>query len=484
MKWTELLAPFYGIEKQNEGDPTITSLHMDSREVKPGGVFFCIPGYTVDGHDYVPQAMRNGAAAIVSERPLDVDVPVAVVKDSKRVMAQMATRFYEEPSNHMHMIGVTGTNGKTTITHLIEKIMQDAGKKTGLVGTMYTKVGNETRETKNTTPESLLLQRLFKEMMDAEVETVTMEVSSHALQTGRVRGTDFDIAVFSNLSPDHLDFHETMEKYKFAKGLLFAQLGNTYRGKVAVLNADDPASIDFEEMTNAHILTYGIDKSADFKAENITIGPKGTSFDLIAFGEKIPFSIQLIGKFSVYNMLAATAAAYASGVSFEAIQRSLESVEGVAGRFEPVKIEAPYTVIVDYAHTPDSLENVLHTVNEFAEGKVSVIVGCGGDRDKTKRPLMAEIATRLADEAIFTSDNPRSEDPIQILKDMEAGVEKENYTVIEDRKEAIEYAVNEAQEKDIIVIAGKGHETYQIFPDRTIDFDDREVAAEAMKRRG
>jgi UDP-N-acetylmuramoyl-L-alanyl-D-glutamate--2,6-diaminopimelate ligase len=484
MKWTELLAPFYGIEKQNEGDPEITSLHMDSREVQAGGVFFCIPGYTVDGHDYVPQAIANGAAAIVSERPLEVEVPVAIVKDSKRVMAQIATHFYGEPSNHMHMIGVTGTNGKTTITHLIEKIMQDAGKKTGLVGTMYTKVGDETRETKNTTPESLLLQRLFKEMQDAEVETVAMEVSSHALQTGRVRGTDFDVAVFSNLSPDHLDFHETMEKYKFAKGLLFAQLGNTYNGKVAVLNADDPASKDFEEMTNAQILTYGIDQPADFKAENITIGPKGTSFDVIAFKERYSFSIQLIGKFSVYNMLAAVATAYASGVSFEAIQKSLESVEGVAGRFEPVKVEAPYTVIVDYAHTPDSLENVLHTVNEFAEGKVSVVVGCGGDRDKTKRPIMAEIATRLADEAIFTSDNPRSEDPMQILKDMEAGVTKENYTIIEDRKEAIEYAVNEAQEKEIIVIAGKGHETYQIFPDRTIDFDDREVAAEAMKRKG
>lgn len=483
MKWTELLAPFYGVMKQNEGDPEITSLHMDSREVKAGGVFFCIPGYTVDGHDFVPQAIENNVAAIVSERPLDVNVPTAIVKDSKRVMAEMATRFYGEPSSHMHMIGVTGTNGKTTITHLIEKIMQDTGKKTGLVGTMYTKVGNETRETKNTTPESLLLQRLFREMKDAEVETVAMEVSSHALQTGRVRGTDFDVTVFSNLSPDHLDFHETMEKYKFAKGLLFAQLGNTYSGKVAVLNADDPASADFEEMTNSHVLTYGIDRPADFKAENVTIGPKGTTFDVVAFGKSYPFSIQLIGKFSVYNMLAATATAYASGISLEAIQASLESVEGVAGRFEAVKKEAPYTVIVDYAHTPDSLENVLETVNELTEGKVSVVVGCGGDRDKTKRPLMAEIATRLADKAIFTSDNPRSEDPIQILKDMEAGVQKGNYTIIEDRKEAIEYAVNEAEEKEIIVIAGKGHETYQIFPDQTIDFDDREVALEAMEKR-
>lgn len=483
MKWLELLAPLYGVRKQNNGNPDITSLHMDSREVASGGLFFCIPGYTVDGHDFVPQAIENKAAAIVSERSLDVDIPVAIVKDSRRTMAQIATLFYGEPSNDMKTIGITGTNGKTTITHLIERIMQEANQKTGLVGTMYTKVGDETRKVKNTTPDSLLLQRLFKEMKDEKVDVVMMEVSSHALQLGRVRGTDYDIAVFSNLTEDHLDFHQTMEKYKFAKGLLFAQLGNTYRGKVAVLNADDPASKEFEAMTNANLLTYGIEQEADFKAENIRIGAEGTEFDLVAFNETYPFSVQLIGKFSVYNMLAAAAAAYAYGVSVEDIRSSLESVKGVEGRFETVNVDVPFTVIIDYSHTPDSLENALNTINEFAEGDVSVVVGCGGDRDKQKRPLMAAIATRLADKAILTSDNPRSEDPDQILKDMEVGAEGDNYVIIENRKQAIGHAIEQAKADDVILIAGKGHETYQILSDRTIDFDDQEVAAEFMERK-
>lgn len=485
MKWKDLLSSFYNVDITNEGNPEISSIHMDSREVKQGGLFFCIRGYNVDGHDFIEQAINNGAVAIISELPLvfKTDVPIAIVKDIKKAMAKIATTFYDNPSKDMQVIGVTGTNGKTTITHLIESILHDTGKKTGLVGTMYTKINNEIHETNNTTPESILLQRIFKEMKEDAVETVAMEVSSHALQSGRVRGTDFDIAVFSNLTPEHLDFHKTMERYKFAKGLLFAQMGNVFQRKVAVLNTDDPASKDFEAMTIAEVLTYGIDNPADFKAENITISSKGTQFEVVVYGKHYTFNTHLIGKFSVYNILAATAAAYASGVTIEQIQESVESINGVTGRFETVKVEAPYTVIVDYAHTPDSLENVLNTVNEFAEGKVRVVVGCGGDRDKKKRPLMGEIATRLVDEAIFTSDNPRKENPAQILEDMKVGATSDNYTIIEDRKSAIEYAVDQAKENDIIVIAGKGHETYQIFSDETIDFDDKIVAENAIKNR-
>ncbi|TPE69179.1 UDP-N-acetylmuramoyl-L-alanyl-D-glutamate--2,6-diaminopimelate ligase [Halalkalibacterium halodurans] len=483
VKLVSLLDSLYGYKMIHEGNPDIHSIHMDSREVVEGGLFFCIKGYTVDGHDYAQQAVSNGAVAVVSERPLELSVPVVVVRDSRRAMAQVATKFYGEPTNDLQLIGVTGTNGKTTITHLIEKIMQDQGKMTGLIGTMYTKIGHELRETKNTTPESLVLQRTFADMKKSGVTTAMMEVSSHALQSGRVRGCDFDVAVFSNLTPDHLDYHGTMERYKFAKGLLFAQLGNTYRGKVAVLNADDPASADFAEMTIAQVVTYGIENEADFQAENVRITSTGTTFELAAFEERMEISIRLIGKFSVYNVLAAAAAAYVSGVPLQEIKKSLEEVKGVAGRFETVKHDQPFTVIVDYAHTPDSLENVLKTVSELAKGDVRVVVGCGGDRDKTKRPVMAEIATTFADQAIFTSDNPRSEEPMDILHDMEQGAKGDSYLMIEDRKEAIFKAIELAKEDDIIVIAGKGHETYQQFRDRTIDFDDRIVAQQAIKER-
>lgn len=478
-----LLNTIHSYEIYNDGNPLIKSLHMDSREVTEGGLFFCIKGYTVDGHDYVEDAIKNGAVAIVSERKLDVDVPIIIVSDTRRVMAQFSALFYGEPSKDMNIIGVTGTNGKTTITHLLDKIMIDNQRKTGLIGTMYTKIGNKRFETKNTTPESLTLQKLFRQMKDLNVNTVTMEVSSHALQSGRVRGTDFDIAVFSNLTSDHLDFHDTVEKYKFAKSLLFSQMGNTHEGKIAILNADDPVSEEYAEVTIAEVITYGIENEADIKASNLMITAEGTSFDINIFGTKKHFNTQMVGKFSVYNILAAVASSYASGLPLDEIQKSIESIKGVSGRFETVKSNAPFTVIVDYAHTPDSLENVLKTASDLKQGKLIVVVGTGGNRDTTKRPVMADIAVRFADQAIFTSDNPRKENPVQIIEDMVKGAKSDNYTVEVDRKKAIEMAVNSANENDIILIAGKGHETYQILADKTIDFDDRLIAAEAIKHR-
>ncbi|MFJ7728931.1 UDP-N-acetylmuramoyl-L-alanyl-D-glutamate--2,6-diaminopimelate ligase [Neobacillus sp. NPDC097160] len=486
MKLQKLLAYLHPILPFNGEDPEITSIENDNRKVQKGSLFICIKGYTVDGHNFAESAVNNGAVAIIAERPLDLDVPVIVVNDTTRVMAVLADAFYGQPTKKLRLIGITGTNGKTTTSHLIEKIFADTGKKTGLIGTMYTKIADNTIETKNTTPESLTLQKTFQQMVDADVDLAVMEVSSHALDLGRVHGCDYDIAVFTNLTQDHLDYHKTMEEYKRSKGLLFAQLGNTFdlnKPKFAVLNADDPATEMYSRSTAAHVVTYGIDQKADLKAENIHMTPKGTKFDLVIDGAIYPVQMQLIGKFSVYNVLASITAALVSGIGINDIIHSIEAVEGVAGRFELVHSGQDFTVIVDYAHTPDSLENVLKTIQHFAKKKIFVIVGCGGDRDRTKRPLMAQIACHLATNPIFTSDNPRSEDPLAILKEMEAGVQGDTYQVIPDRKEAIYTAVNQAAAGDVILIAGKGHETYQTIGTVVHDFDDRLVAREAIEER-
>jgi UDP-N-acetylmuramoyl-L-alanyl-D-glutamate--2,6-diaminopimelate ligase len=471
------LVPFDG------ENPDILHIHNDNRKVTEGSLFICIKGFTVDGHDLAESAVQSGAVAIVAEKPLQLDVPVVIVKDTKRAMAIIADAFYGQPSQQMKMVGITGTNGKTTTSHIIDHILKESGKKTGLIGTMYTKIGDEVLETKNTTPESLTLQQIFHQMVEKEIDCAVMEVSSHALVEGRVHGTDYDVAVFTNLSQDHLDFHGSMEEYKRAKGLLFAQLGNKFtlnQPKYAVLNADDAASKQYAQSTSAHILTYGIQAEADIKAINIAMTAKGTSFQLVTPIGTSKVTMKLVGKFNVYNVLAGIGAAIALGISLPTITDALSKMEGVAGRFELVDAGQTFTVIVDYSHTPDSLQNALETIQEFAVGKTHVVVGCGGDRDRTKRPLMARIACDFADEAIFTSDNPRSEDPNAILKEMEAGVVGRKYMVIENRKEAIYKAINQAGEDDIILIAGKGHETYQQIGKDIHHFDDRLVAKEAI----
>jgi len=486
MKLHELIGYLHPFVDYKGENPDITSIENDNRRVTTGSLFICIKGYTVDGHDFAGSAVKNGASAVLAERELPLNVPVIVVKDTVRAMAVLADAFYSQPSHKLHLIGITGTNGKTTTSHIIEKIFTDAGQKTGLIGTMYTKIGEQIFEVKNTTPESLTLQKTFKKMVDEHVNTAVMEVSSHALVYGRVHGTDYNVAVFTNLTQDHLDYHKTMEEYRKAKGLLFSQLGNAFshgNPKFAVLNADDPASEEFAMLTSAHILTYGIDNHADLQATNISMTASGTSFDLVSpFGIR-RVNLQLIGKFSIYNVLASIGAALVSGVPLDEIISSVESVKGVSGRFEVVDAGQDFSVIIDYAHTPDSLENVLKTVQQFAQKRVFCVVGCGGDRDRTKRPLMAKIACDYATDAIFTSDNPRSEEPAQIIKDMEEGVKGEVYTAILDRKEAIQYAVSKASAGDVILIAGKGHETYQQIGDRTFDFDDRIVAREAIEER-
>ncbi|WP_126426001.1 UDP-N-acetylmuramoyl-L-alanyl-D-glutamate--2,6-diaminopimelate ligase [Brevibacillus marinus] len=484
----DLLAPLLVVSLRGDEQLEITGMTADSRQVQPGDLFICVSGFTVDGHNFAAEAARRGAVAVVAERAVDVACTTVLVPDTRRAMAVLADRFYGSPTQELKLIGVTGTNGKTTTTHLIDKILRDQRKHTGLIGTIHMRIGEVFEEIKNTTPDVLELQRSFRRMRDQQAEYAIIEVSSHALDIGRVRGCDFTTAVFTNLTQDHLDYHRTMEEYRLAKSLLFAQLGNRYdpkRMKTAVLNADDPASAFFARVTAARVITYGIEQAADVRARDIRITSRGTSFTVDTYAGSLALNLRLIGKFNVYNALAAIAATLPEGVPLADIKRSLEEVRGVAGRFEPVDEGQPFTVIVDYSHTPDSLENALLTIRQFARGRVFCVVGCGGDRDRSKRPIMARIATKYADLSVFTSDNPRSEDPHAIIAEMTAGLADtpdSRYLVQVDRREAIRCAIRQAREDDVILIAGKGHETYQTIHGVNYPFDDREVAREAIRQ--
>ncbi|OWR29518.1 UDP-N-acetylmuramoyl-L-alanyl-D-glutamate--2,6-diaminopimelate ligase [Saccharibacillus sp. O23] len=473
------------------GAAECTGIEIDSRKVSAGDLFICLPGFTVDGHDYAKQAEEKGAVALVVERELDTALPQILVRDSRMAMAVLANAVFDEPSRKMRMIGVTGTNGKTTTTYLIEKIMADHGVKTGLIGTIQMRYDGETFPMSGTTPESLGLQRSLADMAGRGVQCCVMEVSSHALEQGRVKGTDYRTAVFTNLTQDHLDYHHTMEEYRAAKGLFFARLGNALPAdlserKYAVLNADDEASAEFAKVTAAEVMTYGVEASCDVRASQIKITAQGTFFHVETFRGSADIQLRMVGKFNVYNALAAISAALIEGVELADIKRSLESVAGVDGRVEAVDAGQPFAIIVDYAHTPDGLENVLRTVVEFAEKRVICVFGCGGDRDRTKRPIMGRIAVKYSDLTFVTSDNPRTEDPDAILRDIEAGliedgVDAKRYRLVVDRAEAIRLAVAEAQPGDVVLIAGKGHETYQLVGKQVLDFDDRIVAAEAVR---
>ncbi|WP_080874838.1 UDP-N-acetylmuramoyl-L-alanyl-D-glutamate--2,6-diaminopimelate ligase [Oceanobacillus timonensis] len=469
----------------------VVNVEMDSRKVEPGSLFVCIEGYTVDGHDFLQQAIDKGAAAAVISRDVHVsgDIPLIQVKDTGRALAMLSAAYYDYPTTKFPLIGVTGTNGKTTTTYLLDTIFEQQGKKSGVIGSIQVKIGNETFPVINTTPDVLELNRIFHQMQEKEAEQVIMEVSSHALDMGRVFGCDYDIGIFTNLSQDHLDYHKDMDDYLRAKSLLFSGLGNDYqqgKKKYAIINEDDDSSDLLKRSTAQQVITYSCKQDADMMAKNIMLSPSGVAFKLVTPIGTTHIKTNLIGMFNVYNMLAASAAAIASNIGLDVIKEALESVKGVDGRFEPINEGQDYSVIVDFAHTPDSLENVLQTSREFAERKVYVVVGCGGDRDRTKRPLMANVAVKYADHVLFTSDNPRTEEPVQILEDMTAHLTEEEATfeVIVDRTEAIKHAVELAQKGDIILIAGKGHETYQIIGKTKYDFDDRQIAREAIKEKG
>lgn len=492
MQLKDLAATLAGSTILGDGNSSCQNIQIDSRKVTSGDLFICLPGHTVDGHDFAAQAAEKGAAALIVERHLpEVNLPQLLVKDSRLAMAVLANVYYHFPSRRMRVIGVTGTNGKTTTTYLIDSILQNEHKKTGLIGTINRKVNGSVFPMSGTTPEALDLQKYLHEMAEGKTEYCVMEVSSHALEQGRVKGTDFRTAIFTNLTQDHLDYHKTMDEYRAAKALFFSRLGNGYSAdmgerKYAVLNADDPAAAFFAKQTAAEVLTYGVDHTADVTASGIKITARGTEFHVDTFRGSADISLQMVGKFNVYNALAAITAALLEDIPLERIKASLEAVKGVDGRVEAVNEGQPYAVIVDYAHTPDGLENVLKTVNEFAERKVITVFGCGGDRDRTKRPQMGAIAGKYSDYVFVTSDNPRTEDPQGILLDIEAGLKESGvpasrYELREDRHEAIHKAIEMASPGDVVLIAGKGHETYQLIGGKVFDFDDRLVAKEAIR---
>lgn len=457
----------------------INHIVYDSRKVEKGDVFVCISGFQTDGHRYIPMALEKGAVAIVTEREVsDIPQNVTVIQteNNRKTLAQMAVVYYENPTKSLCMIGVTGTNGKTSITYYIQSILSEAGNKTGVIGTIENRIGDTIIPTERTTPESLELQALLQRMKQEDVSHVMMEVSSHSLDLHRVDGVAYDVAVFTNLTQDHLDYHKTMENYRKAKGLLFA------KSEKSVINMDDDAGQYMADCANGSVMTYGIDKDADLKAEQIVVSAEGTMFTLLYKQKSYAVQLHTPGRFSVYNALGAIGACLCLGMDIETVLKGISKNKGIAGRFQSIHSKKGCTAIVDYAHTPDGLVNVLQTAREFAKGRLIAVFGCGGDRDKTKRPIMGECGGKFADYCILTSDNPRTEDPIQILRDVEVGTKSvtKNYEIEPDRKKAIQRAVSLANTNDVILIAGKGHETYQIFADKTIHFDDVEEVQNAF----
>lgn len=479
MQLKDLLNHVETIETTGKLDIEISGVAYDSRKVKPGFVFVCIKGFQTDGHKYIPNALAQGAAAIVvQEDALTDDVACIRVADSRRALAIIAANFYGNPAKDLKIVGVTGTNGKTTVTTLLKHVLEFSGKKVGLIGTNGNMIGGEVLPSERTTPESLELHELFAQMRREQVEYVVMEVSSHSLELSRVYGIKFCIGVFTNLTQDHLDFHMTMENYLNAKKKLFEQ------SALGIINADDERGHSIIETAPCEIVTYSIDNESDFRAENLKISSRGVIFDVVTKTATTPVRLGIPGRFSVYNALAAIAACNALGITKENTVNGLLLAKGVKGRAETVYTKTDYTVIIDYAHTPDGLENIIETVREFAEGRVITLFGCGGDRDRSKRSVMGEIAGKLSDFCIITSDNPRTEDPMQIILQIEDGMKKTGcaYTVIENRREAIRFALENAQTGDCIILAGKGHETYQIIGTEKRHFDEREVVQELLAK--
>jgi len=475
-----------------------TEVTSDSRQVKPGSIFVALGGSRSDGHQFLDSAASQGAALLVIETQrrktlkLPVNVPVIAVKNTYKALAELASVLHGYPGKQMRLVGVTGTNGKTTVTHLIEQMLADQGHKVGLIGTLGRKSTQKTSydSTGHTTPMATELQEILQEMREEGDQFVVMEVSSHALEQHRVHGCDFEVAVLTNITQDHLDYHKTMEHYWQAKALLFKGLdAGSGKKRAAVINLDSDYAQEFVDATSkdVQLYTYAIHSpKANVRIANPNYSIAGSSFTVITPAGESEVKLKLGGQFSVYNALAAIAAGLALGLSLADVVKSIERVPGIRGRFEVVS-EKPY-VLVDYAHTPDGLENILNAARAVTpkSGRLIAVFGCGGDRDATKRPKMGRIAEQLADLLVITSDNPRSEDPQQIITDVISGIQRfdsARMVVEADRKQAIHQAIDMAQPEDIIVVAGKGHEDYQILADRTIHFDDKEVVQEYVKQK-
>ncbi|MBQ7975260.1 MAG: UDP-N-acetylmuramoyl-L-alanyl-D-glutamate--2,6-diaminopimelate ligase [Clostridia bacterium] len=456
-------------------DVEISGIAYDSRQVMPGYAFVCIKGFETDGHKFARSAIERGAALIVAEDETEASVPVCYVSDTRKTLADMACAFYGNPSKNFKLVGVTGTNGKTTVTYLIKSILDQAGCRVGIIGTNQNIIGDKvllTKSTTPTTPNSLELQKIFSEMTESGAEYVVMEVSSHALDLSRVRGCSFDVGVFTNLTRDHLDFHKTMKNYMLAKAKLFDQ------SAFGAVNLDDEYGRKIYELHEGDaILTYGIDSECDVRAKDIKITPRGVNFTVTYKETDYPMFLCIPGMFSVYNAMSAICACISLGIDMDTITKGLRAAVGVLGRVEVVPTDTDYTVIIDYAHTPDGLENIIRAMKSFAKGRVITLFGCGGDRDNSKRAPMGEISGSLSDFTIITSDNPRTEDPMAIINMIEEGIKTTDgeYTVIPDRRRAIAYALDNAAADDVIILAGKGQETYQIIGKEKFDFDERVV---------
>ncbi len=471
---SELLQGVDILESSADLSVEISSVSYDSRQTKPGGLFVAMAGYETDGHRFIPMAMEKGAACVLCQEKPEAGIPYVRTADSRTALAQVGRNWYGDPAAGMTLAGVTGTNGKTTTTYLLKDILEQClGAKVGLIGTNQNMIGSEILPTERTTPESFELQGLFRRMADAGCTHVVMEVSSHALFLKRVGGVRFAVGVFTNLTQDHLDFHGTMENYCGAKSLLFRQCD------VGVYNSDDPWAERVMAEASCRRVSVG-ERAAGLTAENIRLSAGGVAFDAVENGAVTPVQVGIPGGFMVYNTLGALAAAKALGVPLADSARVLAHCAHVKGRVEVVPTSGDYTMLIDYAHTPDALENVLNAVRGFARGRVVVLFGCGGDRDRTKRPLMGAIAARLADFVIVTSDNPRTEEPGAIIQDILAGMAGTDteYAVVENRVEAIRYAMDHAQPEDVVILAGKGHETYQIVGHEKRHLDEREIVAD------
>ncbi len=483
----ELLRATDVIEWLGDSKLSIRSLAYDSRQVERGGLFFAIPGEHVDGNQYVGQALSQGAVGVVSERPVPADFPALWVRvgDIRRALAETSRAFYGDPSSKLALVGITGTNGKTTTAYLIHSILEAEGTKAGLLGTIEYRLGDRVVPAHHTTPESLDLAAYFDEIYRAGGRAAVMEVSSHALAQERVWGLRFRAGVFTNLTEDHLDYHKDMESYFVAKRKLFEGVGAP-SPELGVINLDDAWGKRLLDEPQPQQITYGVESNAQVKPKHFTFGQEGIRATLTTVRGRLDVESALLGRPNLENILAAVAVTEGLGVSGESIQRGIAALRQVPGRFEKVDAGQPFTVLVDYAHTPDALRNALVTARELTRNRLITVFGCGGDRDRMKRPIMGEIAGSLSDSVVLTSDNPRSEDPILIINDVMVGLQKKDrpYLAEVDREMAIRKALEQAHEGDLVLIAGKGHETYQVLKDETVPFDDRAAARRALWEMG
>ncbi|MBE6958638.1 MAG: UDP-N-acetylmuramoyl-L-alanyl-D-glutamate--2,6-diaminopimelate ligase [Ruminococcaceae bacterium] len=482
MKLKELLKGIPVLECTADPELEITNIAYDSRKVVAGGLFVAISGFATDGNRFIPMALEKGAVAVVTAKKPEGNVPYILVESDRFALAMLGCNYFGHPAKSMTMIGITGTNGKTSSTLLLKQILEKTlGAKVGLIGTMENLIGEEVIPTERTTPESFELQALFARMRDAGCSYVVMEVSSHAISLDRVAGIRFDVAAFTNLTEDHLDFHKTMDAYCDAKAELFRRCDK------AVANQDDSYFDRFAQAAAGSLLTTSTNGKAALYAEQLQLHSDGISFVAVTENQRQAVTLPIPGRFTVYNALTALGIALQLGITLEAAAKALATAKGVKGRVEVVPTPGkPYTILIDYAHTPDGLENVLRSVRDFCKGRLIAVFGCGGDRDPVKRPIMGRIGVELSDLAVITSDNPRTEAPMDIIADILAGVskEKDNYIVIEERRKAIRYAMDIAQKDDMIVLAGKGHETYQEINGVKHHLDEREeVAAHLMETR-